>query len=80
MAQLFETTTINGMTLPNRFVRSATYANAASETGFVTPKLTNLMVQLRARTPSSTVHSTRCLVLGAGNRAKKKSEGDVNST
>ena len=46
MVQLFEPTTINGMTLPNRFVRSATGAFAASQTGSVTPKLMNLMVPL----------------------------------
>jgi 2,4-dienoyl-CoA reductase-like NADH-dependent reductase (Old Yellow Enzyme family) len=46
MKTLFDTTTINGMTLNNRFVRSATYDAAASETGFVTPKMTNLMRRL----------------------------------
>ncbi len=46
MPQLFEETTINGMTLANRFVRSATGSGAASETGSPTPQLTQLMVQL----------------------------------
>ena len=46
MTQLFETTSINGMTLANRFVRSATYEGLAAEDGAVTPALTNMMKAL----------------------------------
>ncbi len=43
---LFESSTINGMTLANRFVRSATWEGMATEDGRVTPKLTDTMVAL----------------------------------
>jgi 2,4-dienoyl-CoA reductase-like NADH-dependent reductase (Old Yellow Enzyme family) len=43
---LFETTTINGLSLPNRFVRSATWEGMATADGKVTPKLTETMVAL----------------------------------
>jgi 2,4-dienoyl-CoA reductase-like NADH-dependent reductase (Old Yellow Enzyme family) len=43
---LFESSTINGMTLANRFVRSATWEGMATEDGRVTPKLTETMVAL----------------------------------
>ena len=43
---LFESTTINGMTLANRFVRSATWEGMATADGRVTPKLTDAMVAL----------------------------------
>ncbi|MFP4194810.1 MAG: NADH:flavin oxidoreductase [Desulfosalsimonas sp.] len=46
MAQLFEITEINTMTLKNRFVRSATYEGLAEEDGAVTPALTKMMVDL----------------------------------
>lgn len=46
MANVFERTVINGMSLSNRFVRSATWEGLAAEDGSVTPKLTDLMVQL----------------------------------
>lgn len=46
MSKLFERTTINGMALKNRFVRSATWEGMADENGGVTPKLTELMVRL----------------------------------
>ena len=46
MAELFEKVSINGMTLANRFVRSATWEGLASPEGFVTPKLTKRMVEL----------------------------------
>ena len=45
---LFESTTINGMTLANRFVRSATWEGMATEDGRVTPKLIDTMVALAA--------------------------------
>lgn len=46
MAQLFETTTINGMTLRNRFIRSATWEGLATSEGLATPELTRLMISL----------------------------------
>src|ERR1035441_9536107 len=46
MAELFERVSINGMTLSNRFVRSATWEGLASREGSVTPKLTKMMVEL----------------------------------
>ena len=46
MAELFESTTINTMTLANRFVRSATWMGMANEDGSVTPRLIEAMVKL----------------------------------
>jgi 2,4-dienoyl-CoA reductase-like NADH-dependent reductase (Old Yellow Enzyme family) len=46
MPKLFETTTINAMTLENRFVRSATWEGLATDDGFVTDRLIDLSVQL----------------------------------
>jgi 2,4-dienoyl-CoA reductase-like NADH-dependent reductase (Old Yellow Enzyme family) len=46
MSKLFETTNLNGMTLRNRFVRSATAEGMATEDGEVTSRLVNLMVEL----------------------------------
>jgi 2,4-dienoyl-CoA reductase-like NADH-dependent reductase (Old Yellow Enzyme family) len=46
MSKVFEESTINGMALRNRFVRSATWEGMAGVDGGVTPKLTDLMVQL----------------------------------
>jgi len=46
MADLFETTTINSMTLANRFVRSATWEGLASSEGHATEALTKLMMTL----------------------------------
>jgi 2,4-dienoyl-CoA reductase-like NADH-dependent reductase (Old Yellow Enzyme family) len=46
MAELFEKVSINGLTLANRFVRSATWEGLASREGSVTPKLTKMMVEL----------------------------------
>ena len=45
---MFETTRINGMTLTNRFVRSATWEGMAAEDGSCTPKLIELMKRLAA--------------------------------
>ena len=42
----FEATEINGMTLANRFVRSATWEGMASDEGADTPVLKDLMVEL----------------------------------
>ncbi|HWT79828.1 MAG TPA: NADH:flavin oxidoreductase, partial [Candidatus Methylomirabilis sp.] len=46
MAGIFEKTTINGMSLANRFVRSATWEGLADEHGAVTPRLTDMMIEL----------------------------------
>jgi 2,4-dienoyl-CoA reductase-like NADH-dependent reductase (Old Yellow Enzyme family) len=46
MAELFDSTFINGMSLANRFVRSATWEGLADEDGAVTPGLIDMMVAL----------------------------------
>lgn len=46
MSKLFESTTINGMDLSNRFVRSATWESMATSDGAVTPELIKTMVAL----------------------------------
>ncbi|MBU1195973.1 MAG: NADH:flavin oxidoreductase [Proteobacteria bacterium] len=46
MPELFESTQINGMTIKNRFVRSATYEAMAAPDGSCTERLKNCMVQL----------------------------------
>ena len=46
MNLMFEPGTINGMKLPNRFVRSATYEGMATDDGTVTQKLIDTMVAL----------------------------------
>ncbi|MGD0236792.1 MAG: NADH:flavin oxidoreductase, partial [Syntrophorhabdales bacterium] len=46
MPKLFETTTINAMTLENRFVRSATWEGLATDDGFVMDRLIDLSVKL----------------------------------
>jgi len=46
MSDLFDTTTINGMILPNRFVRSATWEGLACDDGSVTPRLCETMAEL----------------------------------
>jgi 2,4-dienoyl-CoA reductase-like NADH-dependent reductase (Old Yellow Enzyme family) len=46
MSKLFETSTINGMQLVNRFVRSATWEGMAGEDGSITPALLSCMRQL----------------------------------
>ena len=43
MVSLFDTTTINGMTLANRFIRSATGEGLADSDGAVTSKLLNFI-------------------------------------
>jgi 2,4-dienoyl-CoA reductase-like NADH-dependent reductase (Old Yellow Enzyme family) len=45
-AGLFEDTTINGMNLANRFVRSATWEGLADKEGSVSKRLTEMMVEL----------------------------------
>jgi 2,4-dienoyl-CoA reductase-like NADH-dependent reductase (Old Yellow Enzyme family) len=46
VAELFERTTINGMNLANRFVRSATWEGLADKEGSVTKRLCEMMVEL----------------------------------
>lgn len=46
MTRLFETTRINGMSLENRFVRSATYEGLAAEDGAATSALIDRMAEL----------------------------------
>ena len=46
MSKLFEATVLNGMTLRNRFVRSATAEGMATVAGEATPQLINLMAGL----------------------------------
>ena len=53
MAELFDSTSINGMSLANRFVRSATWEGLADEDGAVTPRLIDMMVALGQRSRTS---------------------------
>ena len=46
MASLFETTRINDLTLPNRFIRSATWTGLAGADGACTPRLIDRLVEL----------------------------------
>jgi 2,4-dienoyl-CoA reductase-like NADH-dependent reductase (Old Yellow Enzyme family) len=46
MSKLFEKTAIKGMTLANRFIRSATWEGLAGDDGSCTPELSRLMAQL----------------------------------
>jgi 2,4-dienoyl-CoA reductase-like NADH-dependent reductase (Old Yellow Enzyme family) len=46
MSKLFEATTINTITLKNRFVRSATWEGMANDDGSCTPRLIDLMAEL----------------------------------
>jgi 2,4-dienoyl-CoA reductase-like NADH-dependent reductase (Old Yellow Enzyme family) len=46
MANLFETTTINAMTLRSRFVRSATWEGLAGDDGSVSRRLIDMSVSL----------------------------------
>jgi 2,4-dienoyl-CoA reductase-like NADH-dependent reductase (Old Yellow Enzyme family) len=46
MSVLFEETTLNGLTLKNRFVRSATFEGMAGAEGACTPQLKDLNVEL----------------------------------
>ena len=46
MSKLFEATQIRGMTLANRFVRSATWEGMATDEGACTPQLVELMAEL----------------------------------
>jgi 2,4-dienoyl-CoA reductase-like NADH-dependent reductase (Old Yellow Enzyme family) len=48
MTTLFEKTEINGMILPNRFIRSATWEGMATDEGACTPQLIGLISDLAA--------------------------------
>lgn len=48
MSRLFESSSINGMVLSNRFVRSATWEGMATADGAATPKLVETMTALAA--------------------------------
>ena len=48
MKKLFETTTINGLTLGNRFIRSATWEGMCDSNGHPTPRLTSCYRDLAA--------------------------------
>ena len=46
MSDLFEKSTINGMTLRNKFIRSATWEGMADNDGNCTPELVDMYVSL----------------------------------
>ena len=46
MTRPFEPSEINGMVLPNRFVRSATWDGMAADDGACTPEMVALMARL----------------------------------
>ncbi|UCD82691.1 MAG: NADH:flavin oxidoreductase [Desulfobacterales bacterium] len=46
MASLFDTTCINALTLPNRFIRSATWTGLADANGACSQRLIDLMVEM----------------------------------
>jgi len=46
VSKLFDKTRIRGLTLPNRFIRSATWEAMAAEDGSCTQQLMDTMVQL----------------------------------
>ncbi len=48
MPKLFEPTALQGLELPNRFIRAATWEGLAAEDGTCTPELVDLMVELAA--------------------------------
>ncbi len=65
MSIMFTQTTINGMTLANRFVRSATWEGMATEQGAVTRRLVDTMVDL-ARGDVGLIISSHAYVQRAG--------------
>lgn len=46
MSKLFESASINGTVITNRFVRSATWEGLATKDGFATPELADVLVRL----------------------------------
>jgi len=46
MTKLFTETSINGLTLKNRFIRAATWEGLATQDGSVTPRLVDMLVDL----------------------------------
>jgi len=65
MPKLFETTTINGLSLANRFIRTATWDGLAAADGAVTPAMIELLVRL-ARSGLGLVITGHAYVLPEG--------------
>ena len=65
MSKLFEPSSINGIELSNRFVRSATWEGMATDDGAVTPKLTETLVAL-ARGGVGLIMTSHAYVLPEG--------------
>jgi 2,4-dienoyl-CoA reductase-like NADH-dependent reductase (Old Yellow Enzyme family) len=71
MAELFDCTSINGMSLTNRFVRSATWEGLADEDGAVTTRLIDMMVEL-ARGEVGLIISSHAFVSPEGRATPRK--------
>lgn len=71
MAELFEATTINGMSLRNRFVRSATWEGLAEADGSVTPRLVEMVAEL-ARGEVGLIISSHAFVSPEGQAGLKQ--------
>jgi len=71
MPDLFEKTTINTMTLANRFVRSATWEGLAGDDGSVTPALIERMAAL-ARGETGLIITGNAFVSPEGRGARKQ--------
>lgn len=71
MPDLFETTTIKNLTLPNRFVRSATWEGLAGDDGSVTPRLSGMMAEL-ARGEVGLIISSHAFVSPEGQAGLKQ--------
>ncbi len=71
MTDLFESTSIKGMDLTNRFVRSGTWTGMATEEGYMTPKLKDLIVNV-ARGGVGLVVPDYSPVLKAGQSATRQ--------
>ncbi len=71
MKKLFESTSINGMVLSNRFVRSATWEGMATKEGAVTAKLIDTMTQL-AKGGIGLIISSHSYVLTEGQASPKQ--------
>jgi 2,4-dienoyl-CoA reductase-like NADH-dependent reductase (Old Yellow Enzyme family) len=71
MAELFESTSINGMSLANRFIRSATWEGLADKDGTVTPRLIEMMVEF-ARGEVGLIISSYAFVSPEGQSSSKQ--------
>jgi len=67
MATLFESTTLNGMTLKNRFVRSATFEAMADDDGVCKPALAELLVELATTNECKFIYSLKLNLFGTDN-------------